>query len=86
MAEQGRGNFEVIKQLRDSVEDFIEIADEEISDIVREKDALSSAWDDEQYEEFSNYIDDLSRSLKSELGKLELVKHKLTEIINKMGG
>ena len=81
MADQGKASRQVVQNLIDDIKDYIEVVEEELTQINREADALSADWQDKQYEEFMNYVDDLTSSLRKDLDDLENVKRNLEKAL-----
>ena len=81
MADQGKASRQVVQNLIDDIKDYIEVVEEELTQINREADALSADWQDKQYEEFMNYVDDLTSSLRRDLDDLENVKRNLEKAL-----
>lgn len=83
MANSGKSNRVAVEGLISDIKAFIEIVAEEIKDIEGEANALSSDWDDKQYDDFMEFVNELSSGLKRDLEALEDVNVHLKEYLKK---
>ena len=81
MTNSGGSKREVVENLIEDIATFIEIVEEEIGEIKRDANSLSDAWDDKQYEDFLEYVEDLSKQLGQDLADLENVNYNLKKAL-----
>ena len=81
MAEQGKATRQVVQDLIDDIEDYIDVVNDELDMINKEADALSADWQDKQYEDFLNYVNDLTSDLRMDLDDLENVRQNLIKAL-----
>ena len=81
MTNAGSSKREVVEALIEDIATFIEIVEEEIGEIKRDANSLSDAWDDKQYEDFLEYVEDLSKQLGQDLADLENVNYNLKKAL-----
>ncbi len=71
MERKGKSNKTVVESLIKNLNQFVDLVENEFMNIKREKDSLSTVWRDEQYNEFSYFIDQLIEKLKVETSVLQ---------------
>lgn len=82
MTNAGSSKREVVEALIEDIATFIDIVEEEIGEIKRDANSLSDAWDDKQYEDFLEYVEDLSKQLGQDLADLENVNYNLKKALD----
>ena len=77
MADQGRARKEVILDLVKNIQQFKAIVTNEIGEIKRDANNLSSCWNDPQYMEFLKFTLEITEQLQKDVTELGVVDHNL---------
>ncbi len=67
MPEQGKSNRAVVQALINDMNAFNEHVTNEIQKMMNKTNALGSAWQDAQYNQFSSFMEELSASMRQDL-------------------
>ena len=81
MAEQGKANRAVVQGLINDMNAFHEHVTSEIQKMKSKTSALSNAWRDAQYEQFSAFMEELCSAMKSDL---EVIQESAAFLQNKL--
>ena len=84
MAEKGRGTKQVIVKLAQDVDAFIDNVIVETEKMKMEAERLGQYWQDSQYDNFLNYVNELDAQINNDLMAMDEVAFNLYEIIKHM--
>lgn len=70
-ANKGRASREVVQALINDMNSFNQFVSNEVTSMMNKTNRLGESWKDSQYTQFSNFMTELTESLKKDLAVLD---------------